>query len=94
MPPRRACWTGSACSPCSRRTRPCEGSHGALADVDRSRVGVFVGTGMGGTLTMDSGYRTLYGDDSDRIKPFTILMGMHNAPRPGSGSSTTCAART
>jgi len=56
-----------------------EGSHGALADVDRSRAGVFVGTGMGGTLTMDSGYRTLYGDDSDRIKPFTILMGMHSA---------------
>ena len=56
-----------------------EGSHRALADVDRSRAGVFVGTGMGGTLTMDSGYRTLYGDDSDRIKPFTILMGMHSA---------------
>ncbi len=56
-----------------------EGSHGALADVDRSRVGVFLGTGMGGTLTMDSGYRTLYGDDSDRIRPFTVLMGMHSA---------------
>ena len=56
-----------------------DGSHGALADVDRSRAGVFVGTGMGGTLTMDSGYSTLYGDESDRIKPFTILMGMHSA---------------
>jgi len=56
-----------------------EGSHGALADVDRSRVGVFLGIGMGGTLTMDSGYRTLYGDDSDRIRPFTVLMGMHSA---------------
>ena len=50
-----------------------------LAAADRSRAGVFVGTGMGGTLTMDEGYRTLYGEDSDRIKPFTILMGMHNA---------------
>ncbi|MGZ9031536.1 MAG: beta-ketoacyl-[acyl-carrier-protein] synthase family protein [Burkholderiaceae bacterium] len=56
-----------------------EESQRALADVDRSRTGVFVGTGMGGTLTMDSGYRTLYGEDSDRIKPFTILMGMHSA---------------
>jgi len=56
-----------------------EGSHGALAGPDRSRVGVFLGTGMGGTLTMDSGYQTLYGEDSDRIKPFTILMGMHSA---------------
>jgi 3-oxoacyl-[acyl-carrier-protein] synthase II len=34
---------------------------------------------MGGTHTMDSGYQTLYGEESDRIKPFTILMGMHNA---------------
>lgn len=56
-----------------------QGSQGALANVDRARAGVFVGTGMGGTLTMDSGYQTLYGELSDRIKPFTILMGMHNA---------------
>ncbi len=38
-----------------------------------------VGTGMGGTLSMDSGYQTLYAERSDRIKPFTVLMGMHNA---------------
>ena len=47
---------------------------------DRSRAGVFVGTGMGGTHTLDDGYKTLYGDGSDRIKPFTVLMGMYNAP--------------
>lgn len=46
---------------------------------DRARIGVFVGTGMGGTVSMDEGYQTLYGDASDRIKPFTILLGMHNA---------------
>ena len=51
----------------------------ALAGLDLARAGVFVGTGMGGTLTMDAGYKTLYGDQSDRIKPFTVLMGMHNA---------------
>ena len=56
-----------------------EDSHRALAGLDRGRVGVFVGTGMGGTTTMDEGYKTLYGCNSDRIKPFTILMGMHNA---------------
>jgi 3-oxoacyl-[acyl-carrier-protein] synthase II len=56
-----------------------DGSNGALAGVDRSRAGVFVGTGMGGTHTMDGGYQTLYGEQSDRIKPYTILMGMHNA---------------
>ena len=54
-------------------------SERALTGADRGRVGVFVGSGMGGTTTMDEGYKTLYGDDSDRIKPFTILMGMHNA---------------
>ena len=47
---------------------------------DRSRVGVFVGTGMGGSLANDDGYKTLYGDASDRIKPYTVLTGMHNAP--------------
>ena len=54
-------------------------SHGALAGVDPARAGVFVGTGMGGIHTMDAGYQVLYGEASDRIKPFTILMGMHNA---------------
>ena len=46
----------------------------------RHRTGVFLGTGMGGINTIDDGYQTLYGDNSDRIKPFMILMGMHNAP--------------
>jgi len=55
------------------------GARGALEGIDRERAGVFVGTGMGGTLTMDGGYQTFYGEQSDRIKPFTILMGMHNA---------------
>lgn len=56
-----------------------QGSHGALAGLDRARAGVFVGTGMGGTHSMDAGYQTLYGERSDRIKPFTVLMGMHNS---------------
>lgn len=51
-----------------------------LSQVDRSRVGVFVGTGMGSSQTLDEGYRTLYGDRSDRIMPLTVLMGMHNSP--------------
>ena len=52
----------------------------SAAPADRSRTGVFVGTGMGGSESNDDGYRTLYGEGSDRIKPFTVLMGMHNAP--------------
>ena len=51
-----------------------------MSPVARDRCGVFVGTGMGGINTLDDGYRTLYGENSDRIKPFMILMGMHNAP--------------
>ena len=47
--------------------------------VDPSRAGTFVGTGMGGSQSNDDGYQTLYSEESDRIKPFTILMGMHNA---------------
>ncbi len=50
------------------------------AGADRWRAGVFVGTGMGASHTLDDGYRTLYGEGSDRIRPFTVLMGMHNAP--------------
>ncbi len=53
---------------------------GDLRQADPSRIGVFIGTGMGGSHSNDDGYKTLYGDNSDRIKPFTVLMGMHNAP--------------
>ena len=53
---------------------------GVLPAGERSGVGVFVGTGMGGSLSSDDGYRTLYGENSDRIKPYTVLLGMHNAP--------------
>jgi 3-oxoacyl-[acyl-carrier-protein] synthase II len=52
-----------------------------------------VGTGMGGTTSMDGGYKTLYGDNSDRIKPFTILMGMHNAAAAWIGMAHACRAR-
>ncbi|HEY6516669.1 MAG TPA: beta-ketoacyl-[acyl-carrier-protein] synthase family protein [Steroidobacteraceae bacterium] len=51
-----------------------------LATADRDRVGVFIGTGMGGALTTDEGYLALYRDGCERVKPFTVLMGMTNAP--------------
>lgn len=60
--------------------RAVDHSCGALVNIDRDRVGVFLGTGMAGTTSMDDGYRTLYGAQSDRIKPTLILQGMHNAP--------------
>ena len=54
-------------------------SHGALEGIDPRRGGAFVGTGMGGAETNDDGYHTLYGEGSDRLKPFTVLMAMNNA---------------
>jgi 3-oxoacyl-[acyl-carrier-protein] synthase II len=54
-------------------------SPGCLQALHRERAGLFLGTGMGGIHSMDAGYQTLYGENSDRIKPFTILLGMHNA---------------
>jgi 3-oxoacyl-[acyl-carrier-protein] synthase II len=54
-------------------------AHLDLANADRQRLGVFIGTGMGGSQTTDDGYQTLYGEQSDRIRPFTVLMGMANA---------------
>ncbi|HVS78009.1 MAG TPA: beta-ketoacyl-[acyl-carrier-protein] synthase family protein [Steroidobacteraceae bacterium] len=51
-----------------------------MSATDRRRVGVFIGTGMGGALTTDDGYLSLYRDGCERMKPFSILMGMTNAP--------------
>ena len=53
---------------------------GALAAADPARAGVAVGTGMGGASSSDEGYRTLYAEGSDRLKPFTVLLTMANAP--------------
>ena len=85
--------------------RALEAAGDALAGVDAARAGTFIGTGMGGTLSMDDGYRTLYEDGSDRIAPFTVLMGMHNAAASWIGSvhglrgpqltfSTACSSAT
>ena len=53
---------------------------GALAGLDPARGGVFVGTGMGGAGATEDGYHTLYAENSDRLKPFSVLMAMSNAP--------------
>lgn len=46
---------------------------------ESGRIGVAIGTGMGGAQTMDEGYGILYEEGSDRLKPFTVLMAMVNA---------------
>lgn len=43
------------------------------------RAGVFLGTGMGGASSVEDGYATLYRDNSDRVKPFSVLLAMNNA---------------
>jgi len=47
---------------------------------DGGRLGIFLGSGMGGAASTDEGYHTLYAERSARLKPFTVLMSMGNAP--------------
>ena len=44
-----------------------------------SRIGVYVGTGMGGALSVEDGYQTLFVENQDRLKPYTVLMCMYNS---------------
>ncbi len=47
---------------------------------DTGRIGVFLGSGMGGAATSDEGYHALYAERTGRVKPFAVLMTMSNAP--------------
>ena len=51
-----------------------------FAAEQRGRCGVFVGSGMGGAETTDEGYQTIYAQASDRVKPYTVIAAMTNAP--------------
>ncbi len=44
-----------------------------------ARTGLYIGSGMGGALTIEDGYRDLYVDGRDRLKPFTVLAAMTGA---------------
>ena len=50
-----------------------------MEQVDKTRIGVYIGTGMGGATSMEEGYVHLYRDNADRLKPYTVLMVMNNA---------------
>ncbi|MEO8379339.1 MAG: beta-ketoacyl-[acyl-carrier-protein] synthase family protein [Acidobacteriota bacterium] len=50
---------------------------GAL-DTDPERVGVLIGTGLGGCETLDANYRRLYGEGA-RVHPMGIPSSMYNA---------------
>jgi len=43
------------------------------------RIGVYLGTGMGGAASIEEGYVRLYKEQAKRLKPFTVLMAMNNA---------------
>jgi nodulation protein E len=46
---------------------------------DPTRVGVLVGTGLGGCETLDAGYKRIYGENMTRVAPLTIAWSMYNA---------------
>ncbi len=50
-----------------------------ITDLLKPRIGVYLGTGMGGANSFEEGYIRLYRDGASRIKPFTVLMSMYNA---------------
>lgn len=57
-----------------------DSQRGALVESEQERAGVFLGTGMGASQTLDDSYQSLYGKMSARVNPLTIIQGMHNAP--------------
>ncbi|HEY0562749.1 MAG TPA: beta-ketoacyl-[acyl-carrier-protein] synthase family protein [Methylophilus sp.] len=50
-----------------------------LDNTPKNRMGVYVGTGMGGILSVEDGYQTLYTKGENRLKPYTVLMCMYNS---------------
>lgn len=50
-----------------------------ISDALKPRMGIYLGTGMGGASSFEDGYQRLYRDGANRIKPFTVLMSMYNA---------------
>jgi 3-oxoacyl-[acyl-carrier-protein] synthase II len=50
-----------------------------LAAADRSRIGVYWGTGMGGAQSLENAYRQIYGAGEWRLRPLTVVMAMNNA---------------
>jgi len=49
------------------------------ADQARESWGVAWGTGMGGALTMERGYREVYTAGRERLAPLTVVQAMNNA---------------
>src|SRR5690348_11859583 len=50
-----------------------------LKSVDRDRIGVYWGTGMGGAQTLEASFQRLYANNEWRARPLTVVMAMNNA---------------
>jgi len=50
-----------------------------MDDELRNATGVFIGTSVGGTHTMEEGYDDLFRRGKDRLPPYTVLRAMNNA---------------
>jgi len=74
-----------------------------LTDANRQRIGVIIGSGVGGLLTMETQAHVLEGKGPGRVSPFTVPMMIPNmatglaaialgAQGPSSAVATACAA--
>ncbi|MES1981713.1 MAG: beta-ketoacyl-[acyl-carrier-protein] synthase family protein [Pseudomonadota bacterium] len=50
-----------------------------LAEHERPRAGVYLGTSMGGAGTMEEGYVEIFQRENPRVKPLSVLLAMNNA---------------
>ena len=51
-----------------------------VRSISPTRIGVSVGTCMGGIISTESAYDQLFRNDADRVSPFTLVKTMYNAP--------------
>jgi 3-oxoacyl-[acyl-carrier-protein] synthase II len=51
----------------------------SLDTKEKERAGVYIGSGMGGSHTIEDLYDQLFRHNADRVKPLTVLMVMNNA---------------
>jgi 3-oxoacyl-[acyl-carrier-protein] synthase II len=51
----------------------------SISAKEKKRMGVYIGSGMGGANTIEEEYDQLFRHNADRIKPLTVLMVMNNA---------------
>jgi len=52
----------------------------SFADDVGTRTATIIGTGVGGMIAVDDSYKKLYGENGQRVHPFTIPRFMANAP--------------